>query len=96
MTAEPAAPEWIPAPRDLQNAVAAFIARVRDGKRPAVTIMKIAAEDGRLFLLIDALMWLLYRQYRFDEIPDAMAHLEVDLLRLADIVAEEDDNGGAT
>jgi N-glycosylase/DNA lyase len=94
MTADPAAPEWIPHPRDLQNAIAAFIARVRDGKRPAVTVMKIAAEDGHLFLMIDALMWLLYRQYRFDEIPDAMARLEMDLLRLAEMVAEED--GGAT
>jgi hypothetical protein len=34
-------------PPDLQNAIAAFIARVRDGKRPAVVVMKMAAEDGR-------------------------------------------------
>jgi N-glycosylase/DNA lyase len=90
MTAEPVAPEWIPQPLDLRNAVAAFIARVRDGKRPAVTVMKIAAEDGRLFLLIDAMMWLLFRQYRFDEVPEAINRLEEDLLKLAAMIAEED------
>jgi hypothetical protein len=92
MTAEPAAPEWLPHPRDLQNAIAALVARVRDGKRPAVAMMKIAADDGRLFLLIDAMMWLLYRQYRFEEVPDAIDRLEEDLLKLAAMIAEEEDN----
>ena len=90
MTAEPTAPEWIPHPRDLRNAIAAFVARVKDGKRPAATMMKIAAEDGRLFLLIDAMMWLLFRQYRLDEVPEAVTRLEEDLLKLAAMIAEED------
>ena len=97
MTAEPVPPpQWLPHPRDLQAAIAAFVARVRDGQRPAVLVMKMAAEDGRLFLMIDAMMWLLYRQYRFDELPDAIVHLEADLLALAEMVREVDDTGGPT
>jgi hypothetical protein len=53
-------------------------------------MMKIAAEDGRLFLLIDAMMWLLFRQYRLDEVPEAVTRLEEDLLKLAAMIAEED------
>jgi hypothetical protein len=49
MTAEPVPPEWIPHPRDLQAAIAAFVARVKDGEKPAAVLMKIAAEDNRLF-----------------------------------------------
>lgn len=90
MTADPVPPEWIPQPRDLQNAIAAFVARVRDGHRPAVAVMKIAAEDGHLFLMIDALMWLLYQQYRIADVPDAIVHLEADLLKLAEMVAEDE------
>ena len=90
MTAKPDAPEWLPHPTDLRNAIAAFLARARDGKRPAVAMMKIAADDGRLFLLIDALMWLLYQQYRFAEVPEAIDRLEEDLLKLAEMIAEDD------
>jgi hypothetical protein len=87
---EPTSPEWIPHPRDLQAAIAAFVARIRDGKRPAVTVMKIAAEEGHLFLMIDAMMWLLFRQYRLDEVPEAIDRLEEDLLKLAAMIEEED------
>jgi hypothetical protein len=91
MSAEPAPEaEWIPHPRDLQNAIAALIARIRDGNTSAVMMMKLAAENGRLFLMIDALLWLLWRQYGLDEIPDAVDRLEEDLLALAAMVAEED------
>ena len=45
--------------------------------------------------MIDAMMWLQYRQFRFDEIPGALAHLEADLLKLAEMVAEDDNAGGA-
>ena len=55
-------------------------------------MMKIAAEDGRLFLLIDALLWLLWKQYRFEEVPDAIDRLEEDLLKLAAMVAESEDD----
>jgi hypothetical protein len=43
-----------------------------------------------LFLLIDAMMWLLFRQYRLDEVPEAVTRLEEDLLKLAAMIAEED------
>lgn len=89
MTAEPVPLEWIPHPRDLQTAIAALIVRVRDGQRPAIAVMKAAVEDGRMFLMIDALLWLLWRQYRLDEVPDAVARLEEDLLKLAEM---EDDS----
>lgn len=105
MTTEPAQAEWVPHPRDLQNAVAAFVTRVRDGKRPAVTLMASAHEDGRLFLLIDSLMWMMYRRYEHDEghecddqgNPKWLAKLEQDVLELARMTAELDaeDGGGA-
>jgi hypothetical protein len=36
------------------------------------------------------MMWLLFRQYRFDEVPEAINRLEEDLLKLAAMIAEED------
>jgi N-glycosylase/DNA lyase len=91
MTAEPTAPEWIPYPLDLRNAIAAFLARVKNDRRASAAMMKIAAEDGRLFLMIDAMMWLLFKQYRFEEIPEALDRLEADLLKLAAMIEEDTD-----
>lgn len=86
------AEHWTPHPLDVQNAVAAFVARIRDGKPPAVTLMASAHEDGRLFLLIDALMWLLAKHIGLDNDPNRtkLAKLEADLLGLAALTAEYD------
>ncbi|MEO3757070.1 hypothetical protein ABGB19_02105 [Mycobacterium sp. B14F4] len=98
MTTKPAQDEWIPHPRDLQNALAAFAVRVRDGKRPAATLMASAHEDGRLFLLIDSLMWTLFRRYEHESggarddqgRPTWLPKLEQDVLELAGMTADLD------
>jgi hypothetical protein len=55
----------------------------------AVVVMRDAADSGRLFLLIDSLLSLLWKQYRFEEIPEALDRLEADLLKLAAMIEED-------
>ena len=87
-----AQPRWTPHPRDLQSAVATFTAHVKDGKRPAAMLMRMAGNENRLYVLVDSLMWLLYKHLGLDDDPEGtkLGQLEDDLLALAGMVAEID------
>lgn len=82
--------QWAPDPRDIQSAVAALVARLRGRQIDAAMIVAEAGKQHRSYQMLDATWWIVAHMLAASNHPDPVTMLEDDLLRLADINADRE------